>query len=140
MDAGSAPMPRQIVNSRVLPAPRFRYSPVVQAGPLVFVSGMVALDAATGALVAGGGFEQTSQILSNLRSLADEQGWSLEQLLIARIFCSDFSVFGEINRAWDAFFTGTVPPARTSVGVGALPLGALVEIEFQFWVEPTARV
>jgi 2-iminobutanoate/2-iminopropanoate deaminase len=135
---GSPSLPRRIVASRVLPAPRFRYSPVVQAGPFVFVSGMVALDADSGALVPGGAQAQTAQILANLRRLADEQGWSLGQLVLARIFCTDFGAFAEVNRAWEAFFGEEVPPARTSVGVSALPLGALVEIEFQFVVDPVA--
>jgi 2-iminobutanoate/2-iminopropanoate deaminase len=124
---------RRIVSSACLPAPKFKYSPVVQTGPFVQVSGMVGLEPATGALVAGGAFSETSQILSNLKLLAEEQGWPLDQLLIARIFCSDFSEFPEINRAWEIFFAEMLPPARTSVGVQALPLGALVEIEFQ-WV------
>lgn len=125
---------RQVLASNVLPVPRFRYSPVVQAGPFVFVSGMVALDAATGALVGDDAFEQTRQILGNLRRLVDEQHWSWDQMVLARIYCTDFSTFGEVNRAWEAFFADGVPPARTSVGVTALPLGALVEIEFQFVV------
>lgn len=128
------PSARKVVASRALPQPRFLYSPVVQAGPFIFVSGMVALDAATGALVTGGSFEQTGQILRNLQALADEQQWSIRQLVLARIFCADFSAFGDVNRAWELFFADTVPPARTSVGVSALPLGALVEIEFQFVV------
>ena len=138
MPTGPSHVARRTVASRVLPAPRFRYTPVVQAGPFVFVSGMVALDAHTGALVAGGVFEQTAQILANLKALVDEQSWSLGQLVLARIFCSDFTAFGEVNRAWEAFFADAVPPARTSVGVSALPLGALVEIEFQFVVHPVA--
>lgn len=130
-----APSPaRRIIASRTLPAPRFAYSPVVQAGGFAFVSGLVGLDAAAGALAAGGAAAETTQILSNLRTLADEMGWSLDQLVIVRIFCSDFTRFAEVNRAWEAFFDGRVPPARTSVGVGALPIGALVEMEFQFVV------
>jgi 2-iminobutanoate/2-iminopropanoate deaminase len=129
---------RRVLPSRSLPAPRFLYSPVVQAGPFVFVSGMVALDAESGTLVAGGAEAQAAQILANLGRLIDEMGWSREQLLLARIFCTDFSEFPAVNRAWEAFFQGAVPPARTSVGVSALPLGALVEMEFQFVVEDTA--
>lgn len=136
MPTGPSPFARRVIASRILPAPRFRYSSVVQAGPYAFVSGMVALDADTGALVDGGAFEQTAKILANLKALVDEQGWSLDRLLLARIFCADFSAFGEVNRAWEAFFADGVPPARTSVGVNALPLGALVEIEFQFVVGP----
>lgn len=127
---------RRVVPSGVLPAPRFRYSPVVCAGPFVFVSGMVGLDAATGALAAGGAGPEAARILANLKLLLDEQGWSLEQIVVARIFCSDFAAFAEVNAAWEECFAGTVPPARTSVGVSALPLGAAVEMEFQLVVAP----
>ncbi len=129
---------RRVLPTRTLPTPRFRYSPVVQAGPFAFVSGLVALDAASGQLVGGGAYAETTQILANLRRLVDEMGWSLTQLLVARIFCADFSAFAEVNRAWDQFFADVVPPARTSVGVSALPLGALVEMEFQFVVDQPA--
>jgi 2-iminobutanoate/2-iminopropanoate deaminase len=124
-----------MLSSRTLPAPRFRYSPVVQAGPFVFVSGLVALDAGTGALFGGGAYAETLQILKNVKRLADEMGWSLEQLVLARVFCADFAKFPEVNLAWEEFFAEQIPPGRTSVGVSALPLGALVEIEFQFLVE-----
>jgi 2-iminobutanoate/2-iminopropanoate deaminase len=122
---------RCVLPSRTLPAPRFRYSPVLRAGPFVFVSGMVALDAQTGALVDGGTYAQTERILGNLGRLIEEMGWTREHVVLARIFCTDFSAFADVNRAWEAFFDGVVPPARTSVGVSALPLGALIEIEFQ---------
>lgn len=130
----ASPPARRIIASRSLPAPRFAYSPVVQAGGFTFVSGLVGLDAATGALVPGGAAAETAKILSNLRALADEHGWPLDRLVVVRIFCSDFAQFADVNRAWEAFFEGLVPPARTSVGVSALPLGALVEMEFQFLV------
>ena len=133
--ASPAPARRELLVSRSLPAPRFRYSPVVRAGQQVFVSGMVGLDAATGGLVEGGAFEQTRRILANLAGLATEMGWALEQLVLARIYCADFGTFPDVNRAWEAFFATVAPPARTSVGVSALPLGALVEIEFQFIVD-----
>ncbi len=134
-DFSDPPPPvRRVIASKSLPAPRFRYSPVVQAGPFAFVSGLVGLDAATGSLVSGGAHAETAQILGNIGRLVEELQWSLEQLVVVRIFCSDFSDFPDINRAWEAFFDGQVPPARTSVGVSALPLGARVEMEFQFVV------
>jgi 2-iminobutanoate/2-iminopropanoate deaminase len=108
---------------------------VIQAGPFVFVSGLVALDADSGKLVWGGVYAETQQILANMKRLAQEKGWSLEQLLVVRVFCADFAAFADVNRAWDEFFADVVPPARTSVGVSALPLGALVEMEFQFLVD-----
>lgn len=134
-----APVPsRCVVPSTTLPTPRFRYSPVVQAGPFVFVSGLVGLDASTGQLAVGGSYGQTTQVLRNLKALADEMGWSLTQLLVARVFCADATTAADVNRAWDECFADIEPPARTFVVVSALPLGAAVEIEFQFLLaEPT---
>ena len=122
---------RQVVSSSVLPTPRFLYTPVLRAGGFIFVSGMVAINPDTNTFDGGSPAQQARQILSNLQRLLDEQGWSVQQLVLARIFCTDFSAFPQINEVWDSFFAGQVPPARTSVGVSALPLGASVEIEFQ---------
>lgn len=132
-----AAAPRALL-SAVLPAPRFRYTPVMVAAPFVFVSGMVGLDSATGRLAPGGARAEAAQILANLQRLLHEQGWSLTQIVVARIYCIDFLTFPEINAEWDACFAETVPPARTSVGVSALPLGASVEMEFQLVVAAAA--
>lgn len=115
-----------------LPRARFRYSPVVLGGGFAFVSGLVGLDPATGALAGGGAYGQTRQVLANLRALAAEQALELEQLVMARLYVVDFGAFAEVSRAWDECFEAVTPPARSTVGVAALPLGALVEIEFQF--------
>ena len=125
---------RRVLLSKTLPSPRFRYSPVVQAGSLVFVSGLVGLDPSTGQLAGGGGHGQTSQVLRNLKALAEEMGWSMSQLLVARVYCAEAADAIEVNRAWDEAFAGIEPPARTFVVVSSLPLGAAVEIEFQFLV------
>ncbi|MDF0730091.1 RidA family protein [Pseudomonas entomophila] len=123
--------------SRTLPAPHFAYSPVVRAGGFIHVSGLVGLDPAHGGLVAGGMAAEARQILLNLSGLCEELGIALEQLMLARIYCADFAQFGVINQHWEAFFQGRTPPARTSMGVAALPLGALVEMEFQFAIDPS---
>jgi 2-iminobutanoate/2-iminopropanoate deaminase len=123
---------RKAIASRVLPAPRFLYTPVLQAGPFVFISGMVAIDPGTNAFAGGDASQQTARILANLQLLLDEQGWAREHIVLARLFVADFAAFPGVNQAWEAFFKGVqTPPARTSAGVNALPLNALVEIEFQ---------
>ncbi len=115
------------------PAPRFRYSPSVKAGPFHPVSGRVALDAASGVPEPGGPCAETTKILANLSQAMSGWGLSWSDLAIARIFTTRFDQFGDINAAWEACFTeGVSPPARTSVGVAALPIGATVEIEFCF--------
>jgi len=121
--------------SRALPAPHFAYSPVVRAGGFIFVSGMVGLDPAHGGLVDGGMAAEVQQILINLSELCKELTFGLEKLMLVRIYCADFSQFGVLNQHWQAFFEGRTPPARTSLGVDALPLGALVEMEFQFAID-----
>jgi 2-iminobutanoate/2-iminopropanoate deaminase len=127
---------RQAIASRVLPTPRFLYTPVIQAGGFVFVSGMVAIDPNTNVFAGGNAAHQTTCILNNLQRLLTEQGWVRSQIVLARIFCTNFAAFPDINQAWDAFFEGETPPARTSVGASALPLGAEVEIEFQLLPAP----
>ena len=122
---------RQVVSSSVLPTPRFLYTPVLRAGGFIFISGMVAINPDTNTFDGGSPPRQARQILSNLQRLLDEQGWSKQHVVLARIFCTDFAAFPQINDVWDEFFAHEIPPARTSVGVNALPLGASVEIEFQ---------
>ncbi len=123
---------RRLITSGRVPAPRFRYSPCVRSGPLGFVSGMVALDPASGALVKGGVAVQTRRIFDNLCLALPDYGFTLEQLCLARVYTTRFDRFDEFNEVWEEQFAGIEPPARTSVGVSALPLGALVEIEFCF--------
>ncbi|HLU00196.1 MAG TPA: RidA family protein [Burkholderiaceae bacterium] len=127
----SPQLTRTVLRSGVLPKPRFRYSPIVKAGPFIFISGMVGLDPSTGALAEGGAYQQTRQILGNFTKLCQEQHWSLNQLLVARIFCADADGAAAVNEAWEEVFAEIEPPARTFVTVSALPLGAAVEIEFQ---------
>ncbi|WXL27886.1 RidA family protein [Ectopseudomonas mendocina] len=126
------------IPSLVLPKPKFLYSPVVKAGEFIFVSGLVGLDPHTGQLAEGGLIAQTRQVLSNFRALCREQGWSSDHLMLVRIYCTEFDRFSELNSYWDEFFKDIRPPARTSVGVSALPLNALVEMEFQLVATATA--
>jgi 2-iminobutanoate/2-iminopropanoate deaminase len=124
---------RSTTQSAAVAAPRFRYSPCVRIGSTVQLSGMIALDPVTGALLAGGPGAEAAAILAILQRALPDYGVTLDQLLIARIYTTRMDLFGEINAAWEAVFTADmVPPARTSVGVAALPLGASVEIEFTF--------
>jgi 2-iminobutanoate/2-iminopropanoate deaminase len=126
-------MQRITIQSPAIAAPRFRYSPCVRIGDTVQLSGMIALDPASGELVAGGPGAEAATILRGLQRALPDYGVSLDELLIARIYTTRLDLFGEINAAWEAVFTpGVIPPARTSIGVSALPLGASVEIEFTF--------
>ena len=122
---------RRIARSSALPAPRFRYSPAVQVGPDIYVSGLVGLDPKTGTLAGTSAVEQTRRIFLNLQALCEEQGWSVERIVLARVYCAGVDAASGMNEAWDEFFNELEPPARTFTVVKSLPLDAAVEIEFQ---------
>lgn len=125
---------REALVSKKLSAPLFRYSQIIKAGPNYFLSGMIPLDNDTGKLIEGDSKEQTRKIFQNLKILMDEFSLSLEDMVSAKIFSRKFDEFPLINQAWEEIFTeDVVPPARSAIGVAALPLNALVEIEFAFY-------
>lgn len=142
---------RKTFISKNLAKPAFKYSHVVKAGPNYYLSGMLAQDRATGALVGATVGAQADKILENVQVLMQEFELGFEHLGIARIFTTQMDKFAEINAAWEKVFNNisATPPARTSLGVAALPLNALVEIEFTFFKKrekkraaepPTVRV
>ncbi|AOZ10403.1 RidA family protein [Cupriavidus malaysiensis] len=124
-------MLQRILSTRVA-APKFAYSPCVRHGATAYVAGMVALDPDSGRLVDGGVAAQTRRIFDNLQLALPDYGLDLDALCLARAYLSDFSTFAEFNHAWESVFAGRPLPARTTLGVAALPLGAAVEIEFTF--------
>lgn len=124
-----------VVSAKSLPKPRYRYSQIIKAGPHYYVSGLLGLDE-QGELVEGGVGAETARIMSMLPALLDEFDMIWENLVFARIYCADFARFDEVNRAWEETFTTEMhPPARSAVGVSALPMGASVEIEFTLYRE-----
>lgn len=124
----------EALSSENLPAPRFRYSPLVKSGPFYQTAGMIALDKDSGKLEAGGTGAETKKILKNLTNALPDFGLSLENLVSATIYATDFASFPAINAAWEeVILADSRLPARTSIGVSALPLGASVEIEFRFY-------
>ena len=124
----------EALSSDNLPAPRFRYSPLVKAGPFYKTAGMLALNKQTGQLEAGGAGAETARIISNLLDALPDFGLSLDDLVSATIFTTQMDRFPDINKAWEAVFGADMRlPARTAIGVSALPLNAAVEMEFWFY-------
>lgn len=128
---------RQALISTQLAKPAFKYCHLVKTGPHYYFSGLLAQERQSGALVGATPGEQTQKILENIQVLMTEFGLGFDHLAIARIFTTQMDRFSEINAAWEALFNhiDAAPPARTSLGVAALPLKALVEIEFTFYKE-----
>jgi 2-iminobutanoate/2-iminopropanoate deaminase len=124
----------EALSSTNLPAPRFRYSPLIKAGPFYKTAGMIALDKDSGVLEPGGVGAETKKIFDNLTAALPDFELSLADLVSATIFTTQFDQFPDINAAWENVFTKDIrPPARTAVGISALPLQANVEIEFMFY-------
>lgn len=104
------------------------YSHAIDSDGLVFVSGQTPIDAATGRLAEGGVDVQTRQCLANLRAVLRAGGLDLDDVVKCNVFLTDMGDFAEMNAAYASFFDAP-HPARTTIGVAALPLGASVEIE-----------
>jgi 2-iminobutanoate/2-iminopropanoate deaminase len=104
------------------------YSPVVRAGNLVFLSGQVGLNPETSQLIGAGIEEQTEQALKNLKSVLAGVGLSFNSVVKTVIFLTDLSNFQTVNKIYGERMEGH-KPARSTIQVSALPLGAIVEIE-----------
>jgi 2-iminobutanoate/2-iminopropanoate deaminase len=119
---------RSIVTTPLAPAAIGPYAQAVRAGGLVFVSGQIPADPATGALVEGGVREQTERVLRSLGAVLDAAGSGLDLVVKTTVFLTDLGRFAEMNEVYGRFFPKD-PPARATVQVAALPRGAAVEIE-----------
>ncbi len=104
------------------------YSQAVAVGGMVFLSGQLALDPATGALVPGGIREQTEQALKNIEAILEEAGLTMDNMVKTTVFLADIADFAAMNEVYAKHFTGSYP-ARSAVQAAALPKGGLVEIE-----------
>jgi 2-iminobutanoate/2-iminopropanoate deaminase len=120
---------KRVVRTESAPAP-FQgapYSQAIRAGDFVFVAGQLGLK--PGQSEIGGSIkEQTEQVLANLKAILEEAGSDLDKLVKTTVFLTDLSDFQGMNEVY-AKHVGDAPPARSTVGIAALPSGALVEIE-----------
>jgi len=119
------------ISTREAPAAIGPYSQAVRVGNVVFTSGQVGLDPATGALVIGGIREQTTRVLDNLKAVLAEAGLDMTQVVKTTVFLKNMSDFAAMNEVYAKYLApeGVVAPARSTVAVAELPKDALVEIE-----------
>ena len=121
-------MTRHAVTSSGAPAAIGPYSQGIVSGDLVFCSGQLGLDPATGDLVEGGVEAQTERPLRNLASVLDAAGTSIADVVKTTVFLADINDFGAVNAVYARHMPDPAP-ARSTFAVGALPKGGLVEIE-----------
>ena len=118
----------KVISTKKAPAAIGPYSQAIQVGNLVYTSGQIPIDPSTGAFVEGGIKEQTRQSLTNVKSILEEAGLSMSNVVKTTVFMADMGNFAEMNAVYAEFFTEPYP-ARSAVAVKTLPKGALVEIE-----------
>ena len=117
------------VRTGAAPAPVGPYSQAIAHAGLLFASGQIPLDPATGRLVEGDVEAQTRRVLANLAAVLEAGGSSFARVVRTTIYLVDLSVFARVNAVYAEHFTADPKPARSTVQVAALPLGALVEID-----------
>lgn len=120
-------MPKRIVATSNAPAAVGPYSQATLAGDLLFVSGQIAIDPATGKPIDGSPVEQARLVMKNIGAILKEAGASYNDIVKCDIYVTDLSQFKAINEVYAKFFEAE-PPARATVQVSALPLGVDVEI------------
>lgn len=118
----------KVISTKKAPAAIGPYSQAIRVGNLVYTSGQIPIDSATGAFAEGGIKEQTRQSLNNVKAILEEEGLTMDNVVKTTVFMADMGDFAEMNGVYAEFFTEPYP-ARSAVAVKTLPKGALVEIE-----------
>jgi 2-iminobutanoate/2-iminopropanoate deaminase len=111
------------------PPPTAAYSHAVRAGDWLFVTGQLGVDPTTGKLVTGGTVAQCRQVMQNLATVLRGAGTTLDRAVMARIYLTSFADYEAVNAEYARHFAPGRLPARTTVGVTALALGGVVEID-----------
>jgi 2-iminobutanoate/2-iminopropanoate deaminase len=119
---------KEVISTPNAPAAIGPYSQAVRTGSLIFVSGQIPLDAATGQLVRGDIGTQTQQVLENVAAVLEAAGSSLAKVVKTTVYLRDLGEFGRMNEMYGKFFSGD-PPARATVQVARLPRDAALEID-----------
>ena len=120
---------RREIRTQAAPAPVGPYVQALAHGGLVWVSGQLGLDPATGRLVEGGVEAQAERAFANLGAVLEAAGSSLQRLLRVSIYLTDLSAFPRVNEIYARRLGPGTKPARSTIGVAALPLGAAVEVD-----------
>ena len=128
--AAKAPRPtkRTVISTELAPKAIGPYSQGIRIGDLIYTAGQAAVDPAVGKLIEGDISAQTRRTLQNISAILDAAGTSLSKVVKTTVFLTDMANFKAMNEVYAEFFPEH-PPARSTVAVAGLPLGALVEIE-----------
>ena len=119
---------KQVISTTKAPSAIGPYSQAIQVGNIVYTSGQLPIDPATGAFPEGGIKKQTRQSLLNVKAILEAAGMTMSNVVKTTVFMADMNDFADMNAVYAEFFEAPYP-ARSAVAVKTLPKGALVEIE-----------
>jgi len=119
---------KKVINTVKAPNAIGPYSQATEANGMLFISGQIGIDPATGKIVEGGIKEQTEQVMKNISAILQEAGYSFSSVVKSTCLLSDMANFGAMNEVYGRYYSVN-PPARAAFAVKELPLGVLVEIE-----------
>ena len=119
---------RQIIHSDQAPKAIGPYSQAMRVGDMVFMAGQIPLDPVTMQMVEGDFEKESRRVFENIKAVIEAAGGTFAQVVMVRIFLTDFANFAKVNEVMQEYFAAPYPP-RTTVAVAALPKNARVEIE-----------
>lgn len=119
---------KKVIATEKAPAAIGPYSQAIEVNGMVFLSGQIPVNPATGEVVEGGITEQTTQVFENIKSVLAEAGLTTANVVKTTVFMADMSYFADMNSVYAKYFEGAFP-ARSAVAVKGLPKGVLVEVE-----------
>ena len=119
---------KKVINTDQAPAAIGPYSQAIEKGNMLFASGQLGIDPATGEFVEGGVKEQTIQVFKNINAVISEAGYTMGNIVKTTVFLADMADFATVNEVYASQFEGTFP-ARSAIAVKTLPKNGLVEIE-----------
>lgn len=119
---------KKVIATEKAPAAIGPYSQAIEVNGMVFLSGQIPVNPATGEVVEGGITEQTTQVFENIKSVLAEAGLTTANVVKTTVFMADMSYFADMNTVYAKYFEGAFP-ARSAVAVKGLPKGVLVEVE-----------
>ena len=119
---------KKVINTNHAPAAIGPYSQAIEKNGMLFISGQVPIDPATGTVVNGGIREQTIRVMENIGAILKAAGYSFDDVVKSTCLLNDMNNFAAMNEVYASYYP-TAPPARAAYGVVRLPLGVLVEIE-----------
>jgi 2-iminobutanoate/2-iminopropanoate deaminase len=121
-------MAKEVISAGAAPAAIGPYSQAIKVGNLIFVSGQIPIDPATGAVVDGDIRDQTLRVLQNLSAIVEGAGTNLEKAVKTTVYLRDMGDFAAMNEVYAKFF-GEKPPARATIQAARLPREVAVEID-----------